>query len=245
MLKINNVCFTLFSPCSLRCLKYCPQDILAAKYKGEHSMLHKVFMQCLVNLPENTDLHFGGFGEPSLNHSFPDFVMIARELVKKITVYSTLSGLTLNSMKEMALHIDELIIHVPDGEVLKMPVNPDYEAVFFYAVTNIKNVGFSIMNKRFMTNNRENIARGKPGKRRFGKCIQGIQPIIMPNGEAYLCCMDFCLTHKVGNLALEPYSLIVERIKAGGWSLCSTCTLKEPFGYTAARKLFRKFMRID
>lgn len=236
---MNNVVFTLVAPCPIKCVKYCPQEVLNERYTGVKAMTLETFGACLANLPRNTDIHLAGFSEPTMHQLFVDFVLQATK-AEKVTVYSTLSGLKLKDMQRIAPLIDELNIHVPDGEVFKMPDNPEYKDVFFHAVTNISNVTFSIMNERFTTNSRENTARGKPGKRRFGRCIQGIQPIIMPNGDAYLCCMDFGLQHKVGNLAQEKYGAIAERIKKGKWSLCRTCLLKTPFGYTTGRKLLRK-----
>lgn len=60
------------------------------------------------------------------------------------------------------------------------------------------------------------------------------QNVLLPNGDVMLCCMDYSVKHRLGNLLEQDYSelfsgpamgrLIAENMKYGGDSICRKCS---------------------
>jgi hypothetical protein len=55
-------------------------------------------------------------------------------------------------------------------------------------------------------------------------CYKWVMPtfIVMPNGDAYYCCMDFGLKHYVGNMIREDYWTLVRKARIPK-ELCKLC----------------------
>jgi len=47
--------------------------------------------------------------------------------------------------------------------------------------------------------------------------------VMLPNGDMYLCCMDYGLEHKLGNIFEEDYLIIINRTNKTDWHLCQFC----------------------
>jgi hypothetical protein len=125
-------------------------------------------------------------------------------------------------------HFLTFCLHLPDGEAMKIPLTQDYKDNVFTVLQSVKNVQFSIMNNLFVSMNRENITRGLPAKKKFFKlCAKLDHPQfnLLPNGNISLCCMDFGLSHTLGNLYTENYETVRKRFcsKRKKFELCSTC----------------------
>ena len=87
------------------------------------------------------------------------------------------------------------------------------------------------MTRQFKSNNRENVVRDiNKTSRPFVFCYKftNPSPVLLPNGDVYLCCNDFGLRHKIGNLLVHDYDYtkVVNRIKAGRgcFELCNYCS---------------------
>jgi hypothetical protein len=58
---------TTMIPCPVRCMKYCPQEVLVKRYKSTPIMDMDTFMRCIANVPQNVQIWFSGFSEPFAN----------------------------------------------------------------------------------------------------------------------------------------------------------------------------------
>ncbi len=220
--------------CPVNCSKYCPQEVLVSRYKCEKNMSVETYQKILNNVPDYVRILFAGFSEPLKNPKCIDFFKMTDK--HTLELYTTLYGLKDADMKELKrIKFNQICIHLPDGQIMKEPITENYRNHFFELIESNSNVSFNIMNNNFVTNNRENTTRGLVKKqKRLGWCArfyQEIKPVVLPNGDVYLCCMDFGLSSPVGNLTQESYVDIVERIlkNKNKFKTCSTCKYNEPY----------------
>jgi hypothetical protein len=217
--------------CPVGCKKYCPQEVLMKRYGNKDKLLTIAsFELILKNTPKHIGFIFGAFSEPLVNQNCVKFMQMAINSGHKIALNTTLCGAgdeTIDELKK--LKYDYFSVHMPDGQIMKEPQTENYRHHFFSLLQSVPNLSMMTMNSMFETNNRENVVRGLVKKTRpYGYCIKfhdNVQPVILPNGDAYLCCQDFGLRHKVGNLTIESYETIVNRIlkSEGKFSECAYC----------------------
>jgi len=50
--------------CSVQCLKYCPQELIIFRYKGQRHLSLDVFKQFISTVPSSVQITFAGFVEP-------------------------------------------------------------------------------------------------------------------------------------------------------------------------------------
>ena len=222
---------TTIMGCPVGCRKYCPQEVLVKRYGNEDKLLTAAtFEKMIKNTPKNIHFIFGAFSEPLINPDCVKLMHMAIDAGHKIAINTTLCGATAETVEELKkMDYDYFCLHMPDGKVMLEPPTPNYRDHCFTVMQSIPNVSIVVMNSLFETNNRENVVRGVAKKiKPYGYCQKfhnHIQPVIMPNGDAYLCCQDFGLRHKVGNLATDSYGVIIRRIREneGKFSECRYC----------------------
>lgn len=236
----NTIEITTTIGCPNMCLKYCPQEIIVKKYEEKYgtslTMSMDVYEKILANCPPSVTFIFAGFSEPFTNPNCAKMIKMASEQGHKIDLFTTLYGMTGNDVKELSkLTFNKLVVHLPDGKVMKEPSTTGYRDRFFELQTSIPNISFTSMNAHFRTNNRENVSRNKVQKRRsFGYCAKfsnTFMPIALPNGMAHLCCMDYSLRNPVGNLLEEDYITIRNRTlnRKGEFFECQYCDWNKPY----------------
>jgi hypothetical protein len=216
--------------CPIGCLKYCPQDVLVKNYVSPERVLNlKNFEKAVSTVPRSVEICFSGFCEPFAN---PDAVRMVEHAYARghpVSVFTTLYNLSLGDVDALVkVPFEKFCLHLPDGKYAHIPVSPAYMLNVFTVLQNVRNVGFSCMNGLFASNQREDFVRGRNLKRHpIGYCYKRRYPefVLMPNGDVQLCCMDFGLKHKVGNLLHEDYSAIRKRFLNGSkkYALCSYC----------------------
>jgi hypothetical protein len=229
--------FTLAVGCPVQCKRYCPQEVFLQKYGNNPRMLSfNAFKQILYDVPTNVTLNFAGFCEPFVN---PDFSRMAEYAYNKgynLQVATTLYGAKSSDIDRLLdLEYQVFCIHMRDGKVVNFQLTPEYQDNFFRVIEGVPNVVFTIMNGLFSSNNRENVTRGVlPKPKAVGFCQKLITPqfVVLPNGDAFLCCQDFGLKHKMGNLFTEAYAEIKQRFiqnKNHYYQLCSYCSFNKPY----------------
>lgn len=62
--------------------------------------------------------------------------------------------------------------------------------------------------------------QSKQGKLICGKSIDFNQNVMLPNGDVYLCCMDYSLKHKLGNIFETNFNDLTRKSQ---YKLCRTC----------------------
>jgi len=214
--------------CPVGCLRYCPQDVIKNNYSDKQTALTmENFKLALEHVPSKLPVVFSGFCEPFANEETPNFIRYAYENQHPIGLFTTLVGLSKTGLSEL-LKIKYFVfcLHLPDGQNMKMPLSPEYKDNVFTVLQNIPNVSFNIMNDTFKTDDRENFTRGvyspKPSWLKY--CRKWSHPsfVMMPDGDVQLCCHDFGLQHKLGNLFNQSYSDI-RRAYHPGYKLCGVC----------------------
>ena len=224
--------------CPVGCLKYCPQEVITKRYDNRAKVMSfEVFKKCLANVPRNVGVLFSGFSEPFANPNCIEMIKYAHSSGHPLGLATTLWGASKQNVAELRkMKYDIFVLHLPDGTAMHEPKTPNYrDNVFELFSSVIPNLEVMNMNNnsKFKTNNRENVVRGKlPKPRKFGHCtkLDYPQPVLLPSGEMYLCCMDFGLEHKVGDLSRETFMSIAKRIQSnkGNYYRCQYCEWNFP-----------------
>lgn len=233
--------------CPVGCLKYCPQEIITSKYFGNRMMSMETFTKVLSNIPKNVLISFSGFSEPFVNPLCTEFIKMALAEKHKVELFSTLYGVTDEDFKELSnFEFESVCLHLPDGETFKEPILKNYRNHVFDFIKEHKHVNIMSMGSEFKTNNRENTARElNMEKQRYGWCSKfgvNVGPVVLPNGDVFLCCMDFGLKDFVGNLLHETYLDIVRHmlLNKGNYYNCNYCSWNQPFLFHHYHNSLRK-----
>jgi hypothetical protein len=222
--------------CPVNCQKYCPQEVTINKYSGKRSLSIDDWKIILGHIPNRLPLFFSGFCEPFANNRLLDFIEMSQKTGHPIGIYTTLYQASRVDVEKLIKYpFLEFCLHLPDGNVMKLPPFEDYKDNVFTVLCNVRNVSFSIMNDLFKSLNRENLTRGALMKRKrlkFCHKLDHPQFVLLPNGDVTLCCMDFGLSYILGNLLTENYVDIKQSFLARKktFDLCSQCKINvSPF----------------
>ena len=263
MSYVHTLEITTVSRCSLACT-FCPQDKLKESYKGTHKLSFSDFRKILRKVPDDVRIHFSGFVEPWLNESCTS--MLSYALYRhRVAIYTTLQGMsdpyTVAALLEYrAGLVDVICIHLPDrtGHMRGFVDSPEWhEAV--EAFRGLQEDGLPVewmsMGEPHVNGRRLNI--WDPNDR-AASLTPDIAPriarhrgpiacsytdtythnVMLPNGDVVLCCNDYGLKHKLGNLLTQSWEEIVngpemqrikaENAKADGETICRKCNGATP-----------------
>jgi radical SAM protein with 4Fe4S-binding SPASM domain len=220
---------TTIFPCSNAC-KFCPQDKWRKAYSGKRRLTYSEFCRVLEKLPKHVRIDFSGFSEPFLNSESSLMMLRAYQSGHKVTLYTTLVGFRpedLDIIKDIRFSACQL--HLPDDYNFKVPDEDKwlesfklfaghihYDSALYYLGSlspKIKKELLTVRSIDSVLTRANNVTPGvaKPLPRHKGviKCWSSgnrfNQNVIMPNGDVYLCCMDWSLKHKLGNLFEQSY----------------------------------------
>lgn len=281
--------------CVVNC-NYCPQELLRNESKKKsvpRVMELETFKKCLDNCESSVAINFSGYVEPWTNPHCREMVLYAYKNGHMINMFTTLTGLTIEDVDAIKhIPFEIFSIHLPEAE-LKMNIKVDdkYLAVLDH-LTNAKisNLTFHChakkTNPEVMTlleekykidfedlidraGNLEDMGGGKTldGPIHCARSAMLTRGVLLPNGDVQLCCMDYGLKHKVGNLTEKTYeevfsfgnpdyANIMKSMDTGGKDLlCRTCssavaapkysqTLQKVRSYVSNDFLFNKFLGV-
>ena len=216
--------------CPVNCFKYCPQEQLLKRYKGSHSFSMDDFKLALKTVKESTGICFSGFCEPFTNPNCVEMIEYANKKGHDIIIYSTLVGLKEKDLPRLfEISVDYFFIHLPDAyNHAKIPITDEYMRVFFSVIKHYRDVRFISMNDEFTTNSRENTARNiYPKRKNYAiQCdrLDNSNFVLLPNGNLQLCCMDYTLNDKVGNLFIDDFTTICKKVKTMHFESCHYCS---------------------
>lgn len=263
--------------CPMQCT-FCPQDKLAANYPADavRALSFDSFKAILAKVPPHVRIDFSGMAEPWANRFATE--MLAYALVKgfNVAIYTTLQGmrdpeLVTNLLKRYDNQVEIVVVHLPDsrGNMRGFRDSEQYRASL--------EIFKKLPGVRFMTM-AESSAVGKtdmkwsPLTRAGNLDLQKIegqdiklepvhdtpvtcsftpfydQNVLLPNGDVVLCCMDYSVKHKLGNLLEQDYydlfksdamaSLHADNMQYGhsDFSLCKTCSRAKPHDVTDKNK---------
>lgn len=232
----------------------------------ERELSLEMFKHCIDKLPKNALIRFAGFAEPFLNSRILDMFEYANRNGYDMSLYTTLVGLKENQIRRLIeIPFKEVVLHTPDKDgFANIPITQEYMNCLEFLVNAKKCNGDQFIDKaNCQSTPDENILRitrnkikisidlqdraGNLDDKRFQKsCKNGKlkcelainlnHNVLLPDGTVVLCCNDFGLKHKLGNLFNQEYYEIINgnelnRIKKvmrdelKGSILCHNCAM--------------------
>lgn len=186
---------------------YCPQSTLLKQYNDtKRKMTLDDFAKIIENVNNlTTNIHFSGFCEPFLTQDAEKMMILAYEKGFKVLLNTTLEGFNEEKCKILSDNIifDQVYFHEYEG----IGFNKNkFEQLTELFIKNIKSNSYhssKIENPISRAGNNWNVQRniGKircATNRYYGN-------VVLPNGDLYLCCNDFGLKHKLGNMYIDHY----------------------------------------
>lgn len=243
--------------CTNNC-SYCPQDLLVKEYRKRSDiilMTFDTFKECIDKLDDKVEIHFTGMCEPFLNSQCMDMIEYASSR-HKMLISTTLAGLKLKDLPRLKrIKFIEFSIHLPAKTGDSIPVNIN----LLKAIEKIRNIKYHyhddgpaidfIKADKINTHSRAGNVKGKQTILKAGEiCCERKQacPVLLPNGDLVLCCMDYGLKHIIGNLLTQGIDEIHSDIKTDMCKLCvygysdiGFVTYQNKFGGNAASTRIR------
>jgi hypothetical protein len=215
--------------CKNNCL-YCPQDRLLSAYKSDqYVMSFETFKLCLDKLPRSTKIHFSGFSEPFLNDDCISMISTAHVHKFDICIFTTTIGMNEHIIKTLSnIDLKSLYIHIPfptryiSEFIANIKLLDKYHVDYSFISVGDYKYDESIIDILNNTNKKiikqETISRAGNLGIDDGYIIGKIkcaddrqyQNVLLPNGDVYLCCCDYSLKHKLGNLLVDDYKDLFE-----------------------------------
>jgi len=225
--------------CAVHCT-FCPQSVIVKAYGKRDALTLENFKVALKTVPKHVVVGFTGFSEPFLNPHTVDMMEYASAEGYKMWLFSTLVGLRAENVKRLAaLSFEHICLHLPDNlHNATIPSTPSYRETLDTALRTLRIDEFSVMNANFVMTSRAGHVRNsvKRYRRGFFTCHKLHKPqfVMIPNCDVVLCCMDYELRHKLGNLIADSYHEIccapaLKKIKSNrfhlsGRNLCRDCS---------------------
>lgn len=219
---------TVTFPCVNAC-SFCPQDKWRGAYQGENRLTYDEFCKLLERIPRRVRLEFSGFSEPFANREAALMMREAHRRGYRVGLFTTLVGLReedVQTIKNVPFYPCNL--HLPDDVNFKVRDEERWlrsfrlfakHVIFDNAVYHIGKLSPAVMREVDRVHLYPTLTRANnvdpdvanPLARRTGPigCTASKdrfdRNVMMPNGDVYLCCMDWSLEHRLGSLATQSY----------------------------------------
>ena len=216
--------------CSNMC-DYCPQNKLIEAYEGNMFMTTAQFTKILSNTPKEVQIDFAGFCEPFLNPWTSWMIRYAAESHQTV-LDTTLVGFTENeAILLKGVKLKQVYVHDFPGNAISHDIfDAKVELLRSSVITDKFEVGKLEMKHIFSRAGNLWETERKSGEMVCGWDKDFTRNVVLPNGDTYLCCMDYSLRHKIGNLLESNYmDLNRESIKrfcsANSELICRYCEI--------------------
>lgn len=264
---------TTIATCPVNCARYCPQDVLKIAYKGCSLLTLANFKKALSHVPKDVQVHFSGYGEPFLNPFAKDMIIHAHNEGYDIALYTTLSNIKLETYEAMKHVPFEIIcIHLPDVDgITKIKITPDYLAIL-KSLKQMPNASFMSMGEispkvrevlpnysyAFENIERAGNCQGVKPRRKMGKLfcykLERSQFVMLPDCTVTLCCMDYGMKHRLGNLLLDKYDdlvnseemeMVLKSVNSlnDSYALCRRCKISDT-NLMQTERPFRSYLNL-
>jgi len=221
--------------CPVSCWKYCAQEVIIRRYDevsrcGTKMMRLERFKQYIRTVPKTVTIQFSGVCEPFVNPACIDMIEYACEQGYKVNLYTTLVGCKRDMMNRLIkLKLNYVLLHLPDAlGIAHIPITDEYKDVLTTALTQLPTAAIITMNPPFITNHREDVARGKVKKRKrypvMCNALYTPQRVLLPNGSVYLCCCDHKFEGYLGNLMFRDYDQLDKPKRIDSCRYCGLAT---------------------
>jgi radical SAM protein with 4Fe4S-binding SPASM domain len=222
--------------CLNRC-DYCPQDVLLKVYEGKKTMAFEDFKRILNNVPSNVQIDFTGFSEPFFNSESSQMMRYSLEQGYRTVLYTTLGGFTQEDANVLrGLHFNDLVFHIHKG--IDLDKFKEKRTLFESIVHPVNRI--AILDNDYghvntpVWSRAGNVFGTMPQKGKFRCAFAGKlfdHNVVLPNGDVYICCMDYGLNHKIGNLFETKYddlnrqSIVDLSESEGDYCICRRCEI--------------------
>ena len=208
--------FTLTSACPVMC-SYCPQKEYISAYtkvKGQRYTSLDTFKKMLANVSNAiNEVHFSGYTEAFLNPQWYQIVKYALQSQYEVSFYSTLYKASFEDIDNLtSFPIEKIVIHLKDDlqyrekyiYIQKLCLERGIELTFVYS-----NIEGASIAKELVNTVRINIHSRAGNTSINPSYLKGAVDcreqryycnVVLPNGDVHVCCMDFSLEYKIGNL---------------------------------------------
>lgn len=225
--------------CKVGC-EYCPQSLYVNNYlkRSRITMMSlETFETCLDKVPSDTlqGVIFSGFSEPFLNPQCTDMIVHCLQRGLPVDVYTTMMGVTLESIDRLSIYALNWVVHLPDNQGLtRIKVDADYFALLKKLISSFEKVAFLYTHGgrlreymhpdvlAFLKSNglkfKDHLAHSRAGAitgddlpsfkvpGKLNRCGHLKINVLLPNGDVALCCQDFGQKHLLGNLVTSDYA---------------------------------------
>lgn len=193
--------------CSNGCL-CCPQIKLLHAYKHNKSVLsYSDFEKIIKKVPRDVRIDFSGMAEPFLNRRAADMMLLAHACGYNLMLYTTLVGATQEDYDKIRLiPFEYIVIHSTDQYFEYDGWDDIYNNFREQNIPHI--IGHKDIHSRAgnLPANIKSNDKYLKGKIKCSVCGYDYnRNVLLPNGEVYLCCFDYGLKHKLGNLLQDSY----------------------------------------
>ncbi len=269
---------TTMMGCPMRCT-FCPQDKLAANYPADavRALSLDNFKTILAKVPKHVRIDLSGMAEPWANRFATQMLEHALFQGHHVAVYTTLQGMrdpdvVASLLRGMRTQVEAIVVHLPDalGNMRGFKDSEQYrEALAIFR---------GLKGARFMTMAESSAAgsvdmKWRPITRAGNLDLQAIegqdidlepvhstpvtcsftpfydQNVLLPNGDVVLCCMDYSVKHKLGNLLEDDYydlfrspamvDLHASNMQFGSGSLCHSCARARPHDVGSTKQYWK------
>jgi len=218
--------------CPMSC-SCCPQDVLLDAYDGSPMMPPDLLERALDGTPADVRIDFSGFCEPFINPDAVDMVLEAHGRGYSVAVFTTGVGLNVEQVRRMEdVPFDTFEVHLQDANgISDIPQTDGLASVIQEIGDRLTGV---VMND--LLGIRRNARAGNvgviPSPRHMGptSCRGGVPErfVMLPDGMAVLCCMDYGLRHVCGDITELGYDGLIgsgeyQAVLEGGDVLCRRC----------------------
>ena len=188
---------------------YCPQTKFINSYKDDKKVMKlddfKFFMTKID--PRQTKIHFSGFSESLLNDDSVEMMIHAYNSGFGVILYTTLVGFTEEKairLRDSGIIFEQSRMHEFDGIGFDRDKFNSSEVLFKQNVRTMDHKIVRVDNPMSRGGSLFDVQH-KHGKIR---CAENryFNNVLLPNGDLYMCCSDWLLKHKVGNLYEDGYS---------------------------------------
>jgi hypothetical protein len=230
---------TTVKNCVVECTPICPQVKFREEYGDKANILSlENFKLALSHTPKDVAIHFAGFSEPFINSRGIDMLEFAKNEGYTVNLASTLVGLQAKDVPRLK-GLGFFDLHLPDANgIAHIAPTPNYLSTLYQTFSTVEVTRYVKFDGSFQSNDRAgNCDDAKPlhvkGPFLCPKLSYAPGPVMLPNGDCVLCCMDWKLEHPLGNLFTQTYDELLQsevyrmvqanRWKMDGDTLCRSC----------------------
>lgn len=237
--------------CPVNCLD-CPQGLLLSKYEGQKDLSLDDFKRVIDKTPAGTRIDFSGMCEPFANPYCTDMILYAHRQGFPLALYTTLQGATKEDLERLeGIWFEVTTIHLPDMDGRShFNITEDYlELLRVWPCDNYSchgRIDLRVLPSLHQRNlilymhDRAGNVEGRPHRDIDINCELSCMTsgknmdhnVLLPNGDVLMCCMDYGMTGKFGNLFTQNYKDVLYSETANqmratlrqGESICRHCT---------------------